>query len=139
MKIDGSQFADDLLQRMQEAHKQDKTDGVGKTEGQKTFSIDQAQTARPADQVGKAEPTQLQTRLRTTAEKALRGEFPDAAAVREAVVEDILRDKWEAKLGRTQTTKMLRALKPTLVDDPEFTRQVDEMLILAARNVGSSR
>ena len=139
MKIDGSQFADDLLQRMQEAHEQDKTTKAGKTEAQKTFSLDPTHAAHPTESIARAEPSELQTRLRATAQKALRGEFREAAAVREAVVEDILRDRWEDKLGRAQTTKMLRALKPTLVDDPEFTRQVDEMLILAARNVGTSR
>lgn len=139
MKIDGSRVADDLLQRMQEAHEQQKTSQIDKADGQKTFSLDQVRSAQETQKTSEVEKTSLQTRLQTTAEKALRGEFKDAAAVREAVVEDILREKWEPKVGRAKAAQMLRTLKPTLVDDPTFTRQVDEMLILAARNVGPSR
>jgi hypothetical protein len=139
MKIDGSQFADDLLQRMQEAHEQQKTSTVSGTDTQKTFSVEQLAATREPEAVGEVAASGLETQLRATAEKALRGEFPDSAAVREAVVEDVLRDRWEAKVGRSQVEKMIRTLKPTLVDDPEFARQVDEMLIMAARSVGTSR
>lgn len=136
MKIDGTQFADDLLQRMQEARdtqKTESTEAVGSE--QQTFSLDELQQSSPVAQSQRTEPTELESKLRVTAEKALRGEFESAEAVRGEVVEHILRDRWENKVGRGKTAKMIRSLKPTLVSDPEFTREVDNMLITAARQL----
>lgn len=139
MKIDGSQMADSLLQRMQQANRApevESTTSVGSEE--KTFSVGELQSAGPAAPTKAAEPSALETELRATAERALRGEYNDAQSLRAEVVEHILRDRWEAKVGRAKTAKMIRTLKPTLVEDPEFARQVDEMLIMAARELGSS-
>ena len=140
MKIDGTQIADDLLQRMQEAHETQKTTGPSDAApSQKSFRLDDVQKAAGPQRLDETQPSALQSRVRDTAQKALRGEFPDAAAVRAAVVDDVLRERWEPKVGRAKIAKMIKTMKPTLVDDPEFTRQVDEMLIMAARNLGSNR
>lgn len=139
MKIDGSHIADDLLQRMQEAHETQATQATQDAAPQKTFRLDELQGTSAAQPVEATQPSALEARVRETAQKALRGEFADAEAVRAAVVEDVLRERWEPKVGRAQVAKMIKTLKPTLVDDPEFTRQVDEMLVMAARQLGSSR
>jgi hypothetical protein len=141
MKIDGSQMADDLLQRMQEAHEQQGAGAVDETTAgtDKTFRVDELQGPRETDSVQKTERSDLELRLEETAQKALRGEFDDAASVRSEVVDHILRDRWESRVGKAKMSRMLRTVKPTLVADPEFTRQVDEMLIMAARQLGSPK
>lgn len=143
MKIDGSQMPDDLLQRMQEAHEQKRTDAVdGASDAvgtDATFSVGDLQGVEAPREVEPTERADLELRLEETAKKALSGEFPDAQSVRGEVVEHIIRDRWESRVGKAKTSQMIRTLKPTLVDDPEFSRQVDEMLIMAARQLGSPR
>ena len=140
MKIDGTHGTDTLLQRMQEAHQSpesvatEATNDVGKG-----FRVADVSPTAPTEATEATEATRLVSNLRSTAEKALRGEFAGPSEVRAEVVDHILRERWEAKLGKAKTAKMIRTMKPTLVDDPEFAREVDEMLIMAARELGAAR
>lgn len=73
--------------------------------------------------------------MRGIAERAIRGEFPDSTAVRTEVVEELLRLRWSAHLPAEELGQMLHELTPTLIDDPAFVREVDELLLLAAREL----
>lgn len=139
MKIDGNQLTDDLLQRMQEAVEQQKTKEIDGTPGAEkaSFRLDELQPPQQVDATEASQASPLQTRVRETAARALRGEFSDSESIRGAVVEDIVRDRWEPRLGRAEARKIVKSMKETLSGDPEFARQVDEMLILAARELGS--
>lgn len=131
MKIDGQNQLVDLIQRMQEAHDTAKTDGA-------SFSLSEqvAHTSR----VDSPTEAGLIDRLKETATKALDGGFKDAESVRLAVVEDIVDDKLADLVPkRSEKKKLIDGLQRTLVQDPEFEKQVDDMLIMAAREVGASR
>ncbi len=130
MKIDG-QTGNELLQRMQEAHEANYDGVAGAAPSGAKFSVAGASEARPV-----AEPSELQAKIEVTASRALSGEFADAESIRAAVVEDIVRDRWETKLPRRKLQTMIGDLKSTLASDPEFSRQVDSMLLLAARSLG---
>lgn len=125
MKIDATQTLD-LLERMREAASAAPAEH-GSFEG-----IRGTDTAPPA-----TASSPLEASLRTTAERALRGEFSDAAAVRGEVVEQILRERWTQRVGEDKVAEMIDELSANLVDDPEFQREIDEMLVVAARTVST--
>lgn len=121
MKIDPSQAAG-LLERMREAAGASATDGP---------SAIVSQHAVEATEFGP-----LEARVRAAAEQVLAGAVTDAAAVRAEIVEQILRARWEDTLPAAEVDRLVEETAVPLAEDPEFMRQVDEMLILAARKVG---
>lgn len=125
MKIDPTSVRD-LFERMREAARVETSAGGAIAE---TGSADALSAT--------GEPQGLAGQVRITAERALRGEFADPAEARAEVIEQILRHRWEDSVEPARLEEMVAELKPTLSSDPEFRRQVDDMLILAAREVGS--
>lgn len=126
MKIDPT-TTHDLFDRMRRAAGTDKT--ANATAASATAAPVEVDSARQADG--------LERDVRVTAERVLRGELADPAQARGAVVEQILRHRWDGRVEAAQLDQMVDALTATLVDDPEFRRQIDEMLVLAAREVGT--
>ena len=129
MKIDGQNQAIDLLQRMQEARDAGQTDAT-----KATFAVEPSRETTAADTT-----PSLDGRLRDVAVKAMDGGFKTADDVRVAVIEEIVDDRLDALVSkRTERKRLIDGLKTTLVDDPEFQKQVDDMLVMAARDIGSS-
>jgi hypothetical protein len=130
MKIDG-QPAAELLQQIQELHRQSVDQTT--TDSAPGFSVD---TASPASSTAPASAsTPLQDRIEVEASRALNGEFSTDAEVRSAVIDVIIDEKFGDRLSVADRRKMTRTLKENLVDDPGFVRQVDDMLLLAAREL----
>lgn len=128
MKIDGQNLAADLVQRMQEAHKSAKSDAATET-----FSV-QTQNVEPASET----KSPLESKLQETANAALNGEYKDADAIRSAVIEHIVDEKLShLTTKRTERKKLVEGLERTLLTDPEFQNQVDDMLVMAARQIGA--
>lgn len=68
--------------------------------------------------------------LESIATQVLKGELQDEREVRGAVVDVVMESKWK-NLDPSQVD----AVKVLLVDDPEFGRRVEDMLILAVREL----
>ena len=115
----------DLLARMREVAEAGAADSA---------SVDGASGVGQTAPASAAEA--LSEALRTTAARALRGEFDTALQLRSAVAEQIVRSRWANTLGEPDLSAVIGELTPSLATDPEFGRQVDEMLLLAAAEIG---
>ncbi len=129
MKINGKNPSVDLIARMQEAHKTEKS------KSSKTFNISEVGSATPAEDASGA--TSLDGQLRITAQKALKGAFNDDKELRLEVISKIVDERFDGVLTkRTEKTKLLKGLEATLLSDPEFGNQIDDMMMLAAKELG---
>ncbi len=130
MKINGQNLSVDLIARMQEAHKTEKT------ESSKTFDVSKA--AGPS----KAEATSdsgLDGKLRVTAEKALNGDFKNEKELRLEVISTIIDERFEGiTTKRSEKKKLLQGLEATLLNDPEFATEIDDMMLMAAKELGKN-
>lgn len=125
MKINGQNTAVDLIQRMQDAHKSEKTSPT------KDFKLGGPQ------KVGKeVETSPLDGKLRISAEKALSGEIKTARELRLEVISHIVDEKLDG-IAKTRVTKkkLVQGLESTLLSDPEFGKQIDDMMVMAARSI----
>jgi hypothetical protein len=81
----------------------------------------------------------LEQRLLDTAASVLDGAFETTfdttAELRRAVVDAIVEERYADTLGPEQTEQITRTLELTLTDDPVFQREVDNMLLHAARQL----
>lgn len=123
---------DDLLQRMERAHAR---------EVEAASSVDSAASSAATGSLGgvgrsgAAESSELEAQLLTTASDALDGNFSGPGEVRAAVVETIVDTRYGDGLAQSERDRIVTTLDQTLVDDPEFRAEVDNMLILAAREL----
>lgn len=139
MKIGPQGTGDDLLARMQEAAEAAKSEKVSND-----FSVPAQEASSKVDPTGPgtqpAEPTSnLSQRLKVTAANALEGKTESADAVRSEVVDIVIDEKYGDTLSGKEKRKLTKNLKAALVDDPTFKREVDSMLLMAARDIGTSR
>lgn len=130
MKI-GQNTASSLLEQMQQAHAESAKTAAPRT----SFS-----TAAP-DVVGAAPPgasatTPLQSSVSAIASRVLSGEIKSPESARVAVLHAIIDERWGDKLSPAQHRQISKSLEQNLVDDPTFVREVDQMLILAALELG---
>ncbi|MFP4600480.1 MAG: hypothetical protein ACOC9W_00695 [Persicimonas sp.] len=125
---------EELLARMQRAHRQEATEGVDGAQA--------ATDAAPAQSLGAvggagagAEPSELQSRLLETAARALDGDFDSADALRGEVVEAIVEQRYADGVPDEQLDGIKDTVRATLTGDPVFRDEVDNMLVLAAREL----
>ena len=116
----------DLLERMEAAHSQ---------------GISQADQASAADGAGAAgggaeqleEPAgELEARLLDTARAGLEGGFESADDIRQKVVDVLVDQRYADRLSDEEHRQVRDTLRASLVNDPQFRREVDNMLVLAA-------
>ena len=129
MKI-GQNTASSLLEQMQQAHAESAKTAAPRT----SFA-----TAAP-DAVGAAPgasaTTPLQSSVSAIASRVLSGEIKSPESARVAVLHAIIDERWGDKLSPAQHRQISKSLEQNLVDDPTFEREVDQMLILAALELG---
>jgi len=136
-------MGDDLFSRMQEAAQDARISGTDAkfavetraTEANEVSGVSPAETVEPAE----PKAVELDGRLKATAARALDGSAESAEEVRGEVVEIIVDDKFGETLSAREKRTLTKNLKTALVDDPAFKREVDSMLLLAAREIGRSR
>ncbi len=128
MVIDG-QPGVELLQRMQELHQET----LEQTKGTSTFSVDAPSSTDATSPT--SEVSALRERIEVEATKALRGDYASDSEIRSAVIDLILDERLGEQVTPAQRRKVGKKLKEDLVDDPGFVRQVDDMLLLAAREL----
>ncbi len=129
MKINGQNLGVDLIAQMQDIHKTEKAQSSSKT-----FDLSKTEftKASPSDA-----PSSLDGKLRVTAEKALKGEFKNENELRLEVISTIVEDRFDGILNkRSEKKKLLKGLEETLLNDPEFGNQIDDMMLMAARDLG---
>ena len=134
MKVGNGGAGEDLIQRMKEAHHSE-------VEQAPESDAPSSATATSAESVGGADESddaKLQENLLGTASDALDGKYESSDQLRGAVVETIVDTRYGTNLSDEQRTSVVDTLKQTLVDDVEFQREVDNMLILAARELARS-
>ena len=125
----------DLLQRMQRAHTRE-SEAAGKVGDSPAFDASQRSSAAgKSDRASRAQNPELEDELLTTASAALEGEFETDDQIRGAVVETIVDTRYGDDLADSERSRIVSTLEQTLVDDQEFRAEVDNMLILAAREL----
>jgi hypothetical protein len=138
MKIGNDGFSaggnDDLLERMQRAHTRE-TEAASSVDSGSSFEA--TRTGR-ADRTNGASPTkhpELEKQLLETASAALDGQYDGPDEVRAAVVETIVDTRYGEGLAKSERSRIVDTLQQTLVNDREFRAEVDNMLILAAKEL----
>jgi len=128
MKIGQGQLdTSQLIERMQKAHAESKeVKGSGAS-----FALDAA--GAPATESAPA--SGIERSVLEIAERVLNGELSDPSATRREVLEAIVDDKFGAMVEPSQKRRTLEMLEFTLGEDPAFSREVDDMLVLAARSL----
>jgi hypothetical protein len=126
---------DGLLDRMRKAHNSE-SEAVGKVDSASSYSAaEQASRAGKASEATGSKNPELETELLTTAADALEGKYGDDDEIRGAVVETIVDTRYGENLAQSERSRIVSTLEQTLVDDQEFRAEVDNMLILAARQL----
>lgn len=118
-----------LIERMQKAHAEGK-------EGATKASFSAPSSAR-ADE---AKPTSgLQRDVLAIAEKVMAGDVASEQDARAQVLGAIVEQRYGDMVPSTQKRQAVQALEITLLDDPAFCQEVDQMLVLAARELTTNQ
>ncbi len=124
----------DILERMERAHRQEAAEGVD--DAQSPSGAASAESLGAATGAGAtSEPSELQSRLLETAARALDGEFDSADALRGEVVDAIVEQRYADGVPADQLDGIKNTVRATLTGDPVFRDEVDNMLVLAAREL----
>ncbi|MGM0555887.1 MAG: hypothetical protein ACQEVA_05885 [Myxococcota bacterium] len=138
MKIGNDGFnaggKDDLLERMERAHRRE-AEAANSVDAGSSFDATRVGDAQKTTGASQTEKSELETHLLETASAALEGEYDGPDDVRGAVVETIVDTRYGEGLARSERSHIVETLQQTLVDDREFRAEVDNMLILAARQL----
>lgn len=113
-----------LIERMQKAHAE------GKESASKASF--EAPAAR-AEEVKTSSP--LQRSVLGIAEKVMTGKVANEHDARREVLGAIVEQRYGDMVPPTQKRQAVQALEITLLDDPAFCQEVDQMLVLAAREL----
>jgi hypothetical protein len=124
MKI-GQNLQAPLFEKMHKAHAD-----AAKTPTAAPFAPKDVDTCRTPDATLPAPP--LRTAVSAIAQKILDGQIKAPEQARSQVLQAIISDRWGDKLSPTQHRAISKALEQALLDDPNFSQEIDQMLILAA-------
>lgn len=128
MKIGQAQHnAPQLIERMQKAHAEVK-DSPKAT----SFSL---QAPSRAAQSPAASP--VERSIMDIARRVMSGDIKGDTQTRRHVLEAIVDDRFSGMVEAGQKKQTLEMLEYTLGEDPAFGREIDDMLILAARSIAN--
>jgi hypothetical protein len=137
---DGSnaQGTTDLFARMQQAHQTELADPVGSAED--AAAADNVVELAALRSMGGDETVgaELETRLLETAAAALDDGFETVSELREAVIDAIVEERYADQLPAADAERITRTIKVTLSTDPVFRKEIDNMMIQAARRLAQS-
>lgn len=123
MKI-GQNLQAPLFEQMQKAH----ADAV-KTSPAAPFATRDVDASRAPDATS---TPPLRAAVSETAQQILSGKITSPEQARSQVLQAIISDRWGDKLSPAQLRSVSKTLEQTLLDDPNFAQEIDQMLILAA-------
>lgn len=117
-----------LIEQMRKAHAERKAQLS--EQGGQSFKLQEGQQANQA-----TAPSEMESSLMSIARQVVDGKLNEPVAVRRQVIEVIVDQKYGALIDPAQKKQTLSILEYTLGDDPQFAREVDNMLILAAQQL----
>lgn len=129
---------DDLLQRMERAHARE-TEATSNVDAAASSGAGSLEGVDRSGATSGAGSPELEKQLLTTASDALEGNFSGPDEVRATVVETIVDTRYGDGLAKSEHDRIVTTLEQTLIDDPEFRAEVDNMLILAARELARNQ
>lgn len=135
---EGSQT--DLIARMRRAHDQElAASAEAESADAETASIS-SRSLREAEEIAAAETDgQLARKLLGTARRALEERFEGGGEIRGAIVDAIVDSRYGDVVEGEGREEIVAAVKETLDDDPGFRREVDNMMLKAARQLGRAQ
>lgn len=145
MKVNQGAQPSQLFEQMRKAHTDRKQEisGADKASGfslQNTGAASGAGTAGVQGATG-AQATQttgLQKSILQIAQKVLDGKHAEPVAARREVIEAIVDDRFGGMIDPSKRRQTVSMLEYTLSEDPHFAKEVDQMLIFAARELATS-
>lgn len=145
MKVNQGAQPSQLFEQMRKAHTDRKQEigGVDKASGfslQNTgaASAQGAQGALGATGGLATQTSPLQKSILQIAQKVLDGKHAEPVAARREVIEAIVDDRFGAMIDPSKRRQTVSMLEYTLSEDPHFAKEVDQMLIFAARELATS-
>lgn len=122
-----------LIEQMQKAHAESVSES-GKAGGSsRQFSVGSSEAAGAANAPEAVSP--LDKKLVGIAERVINGEISDENAVRTEVLHAIVDERYGDMFEPRQKRQALKTLQHTLTNDPNFSREVDQLLIFASRQI----
>ena len=136
MKIQNPAASATLLARMRAAHAEEVAETSTPTA--QSASAARARAPPPAGEAAAAASTSpVERAIVAVAKDVIQGRIDSPDHARGAVVDAIVTHSYGHVLDGDQAT--VDMVKLSLVDDPQFQREVDDMLIHAARDLARSR
>lgn len=145
MKVNQGAQPSQLFEQMRKAHT-DRKQEIGGADKASGFSLQNTAAASGAGAAGVqggavAQATQtspLQKSILQIAQKVLDGKHAEPVAARREVIEAIVDDRFGAMIDPSKRRQTVSMLEYTLSEDPHFAKEVDQMLIFAARELATS-
>jgi len=145
MKVNQGAQPNQLFEQMRKAHT-DRKQEIGGADKASGFSLQNTNPASAAGGFGVqgAQATQasqtppLQKSILQIAQKVLDGKHAEPVAARREVIEAIVDDRFGAMIDPAKRRQTISMLEYTLSEDPQFAKEVDQMLIFAARELATS-
>lgn len=129
---DASASLGELLERMEQAHRGEAAEQVRQTDDTAASDGPDAGAESTTGEAVDAISPRLESRLLETARGALEGDFGSVDEVRSEVVDAIIDERYADRLSDGEADRIAETLRATLTADPNFQREVDNMLVLAA-------
>lgn len=126
----GGAGAKSLIEQMQKAHAESVEKASGSSKTSRTFSMEQVQGSSPAPA---EKVSELDKKVVSIAERVLKGELEEPGEARQEVLHAIVEERYAELLTGPRKRQALKTLEGAMLGDPAFAREVDRMLILAAR------
>ena len=124
-----------LLERMKAAH----TESVQATDTEAADGVGTTSTPAPAGQTEAAvkapPPTGLKRDALVIARDVVNGKFSSDDEVRARILDAIVDSRFGDGLDRSERKRASKMLSVTLAQDPKFKAEIDEMLVLASREL----
>ena len=128
----GAQAAS-LIEQMQRAH----ADGLERADSpSKSFSLDRTQGASETSKAAPVEAPAVEKAVLGIAKRVVSGELKESVVARREVLTAMVEDRFGHMLPAKLKRQTLKTLEQSLAHDPQFAREVDEMLVLAAERLG---
>lgn len=128
MKI--NQGASALIEQMRQAHAEGKAKTARAGEG---FALPE----QVSESSARSAANPMESSLMSIAQKVVEGEINEPVDARREVIAAIVDERYSAMIEPEQRAQTLSMLEHTLADDPQFSKEVDHMLILASQQLAT--
>lgn len=124
-----------LIEQMQKAHAERLEETQKSGGSSSTFSMGEVEAAQPSDATSSL--PSLDRKVVGIAERVLKGDLKDAIGARKEVLHAIVDTRYGDMIPTHKRRQTVQLLEQNMLDDPAFSKEVDHMLILAARQVAT--